>query len=188
MEGIWRERLNNISDLHEFLSFIPEFFSLNGEATRINIMYNKLHNEDVALRKIVATDLGVTRSLYNEYETGYLRHIQKHQGDLNIIGITDVTNDKFLTEIFEGKYNHPVETSLCDAVGNLEVLVDLVPDISIMIQNLNRISDKVCYVSYSSFSVKYLKKMISEIIDTYQNINDSIEGNKKPVSSYKLFI
>lgn len=188
MEGFWKTRLNNINDLHEFLTFIPEFFSGNGEATRINVMYDKLHIEDNAFKKIMATDLNISRSFYNEYETGFLRHLSKNVDDPDIIGITDITNDKFLNEIFEGRYNKPVETRLCDAVGNLEVLVELIGDINSMISNQNRISNEVCYTSYTNFTMKYLKKMIYEIVNTYDKINDSINGPIKPSGSYKLFI
>jgi hypothetical protein len=151
-------------------------------------MYDKLHNEDNAFKKIIVADLNISRSYYNEYETGFLRHLSKNANDFNIIGITDITNDKFLNEIFEGRYNKPVETNLCDAVGNLEVLVELIEDINTMINNQNRISSEICYTSYTNFTMKYLKKMIYSIFDTYDKINASINTEPKPTGSYKLFV
>lgn len=188
MEDYWTTQLNNITDLHNFTSFIREFFSQNGEAVKINVMYNKLHNEDDALKPIKRADLQITRSLYNEYEVGFIRHLRTHAGDSNIIGITDIANEKFLNEIFDGKYNKPEDTTLCYAVGNLEVLVDLIPDIESMIRNQNMISNKDCYISYTSFTIKYLKKMIGEIIDTYEEIISKLEGHKTVKTSYKLFM
>ena len=188
MEEYWKTQLNNITDLHNFTGFIKEFFSQNGEAVRINVMYNKLHNEDNAVKPIKRADLQITRSLYNEYEVGFIRHLKTHASDPNIIGITDVANEKFLHEIFDGKYNKPEDTTLCYAVGNLEVLVDLIPDIESMIRNQNMISNKDCYVSYTKFTVTYLKKMINEIIDTYEEIINKLEGHKNPKGQYKLFM
>ena len=188
-KDVWRARLDNISDLHEFINFIPEFFSKNGEAHEIRIMYDKLHNEENAFKTIYTLDLHVSRSLFNEYEAGFIRHLNTHVGDSDIIGITSIANDKFLDAIFGGKYNKATGTNLCDAVGNLEVLIDLLPDINAMILNQNRISDKACYVSYTDFSLKYLKRMIDEIINTFYTIEDSINSiSKKKPTAYQLFM
>lgn len=187
-KDLWRNRLDGITDLHEFSKFIPEFFSNNGEAHEIRVMYDKLHIEDNAFKKVFTSDLQITRSFYNEYEAGFIRHLNIHAGDSDIIGITSIANDKFLEEIFNGRYNKPAETNLCDAVGNLEVLIDLLPDIDSMISNQNRFSNKECYIAYTDFTIKYLRKMIDEIIDTFYGIEDMINGTKKKSSAYKLFI
>lgn len=188
-KDLWKTRLDNITDLHEFINFIPEFFSKNGEAYEIRLMYDKLHNEENAFKTIYALDLQITRSLFNEYEAGFIRHLNTHVGDNNIIGITSIANDKFLDAIFGGKYNKAAGMNLCDAVGNLEVLVDLLPDINAMISNQNRISDKACYTSYTKFSLEYLKRMIDEIMNTFYTIEDMIsDGTKKKSTAYKLFI
>ena len=152
-------------------------------------MYSNLNNEENAYKKIIAIDLQITRSLFNAYEAGFLKHLNIHAGDDSIIQITSIANDKFLDEIFNGRYNKPKEANLCDAVGNLEVLVDLNSDINIMRINQQRISNKACYIAYTDFVTKYLKRMMSEIIDTYYGIDDSIKGkNIKRQTAYKLFM
>ena len=186
----WRQRLYDIEDLHDYLKFIPEFFSQCGEASSVKYMYEKLHDEVNAYKHIETIDLSISRSLFNQYEMGFIKHLNKYQTDKNIIGITNIANDKFIDAIFNGSCNKPVDMELKDAVGNLEVLIDLIPDIESMISNSNRIGDKTCYDSYIAFVNKYIKSMIENILDTYHDINiaiSEVKGSPKK-TEYKLFI
>lgn len=55
--------------------------------------------------------------------------------------------------------------------------------------NQNRISDKVCYDSYTRFITNYLKKMMREIIYSYEDIYSEINSKRtNRVQKYKLFM
>lgn len=188
MISYWNNQLNNLTSIHDFIPFIRDFFSKNGEADKIIVMYNRLHNEANAYKEINVVDLNISRSFFNEYEIGFLKHLAYHSGDEAIIGITDIANDKFINEIFDGSYNKPVKTKLCDAAGNLEVLIELINDIEIMNNNLNRLSDSYSHISYEKFVIKYLKRIISEVISTYNDINATLDGTNNTKIQYKLFM
>ena len=192
MNSYWKVRLNNIDNISDYSNFIHDFFSINGEANKIRYMYNKLHNDEKAFKSIEVVDLNISRTLFNQYEVGFIRHLHMYSRDKNAIGITDIANSKFLNEIFNGSYNKPVNMELKDAVGNLEVLIDLIPDIESMTRNSQMMNVNVCYNSYTSFVNNYLKKMISGIIDTYDEINNILDSshtkNNNEHKSYKLFV
>lgn len=204
--------------MDNYSKFIPEFFSNNGAANNIRLIYKKLHDDVYAERTIDCIDITEAVDMYNEYSVGMSSFVNDviqsiaNNGDYvkesaeyeNKLAIAKSRDKGFVLSIFGGDVIEPKHTVLEEAVRNIELLIDLIPQINKSIDCGNNmiISIENAGVKESSLvndsielmfeSVEnYYYESIKNIIGIYGAIDDAIKSNPrratKQPQQFRLF-
>lgn len=197
-ESVNIDSLINGIDFYE--SFIPDFFSKNGEANGIRAMYKGIRESLENEKTINAIDVNKSAEIYNEYMEGMIEFI------LDISNITFVeacdelkifeekfekAKEKdciFIESLYDGKLNEETEMVLSEAVSNIEFLIDFIPQLKTMKErciNLNEsfknktenqeieLVNKSLEMLYESVN-NYCYSTVKNIVTTYYDINDKL--------------
>ena len=207
------DRLNK--EIEFFESFIPEFFSKNGEAQGIRDMYKGIRDNIAMESTITCLDLNKISEVYNEYMEGMIQFIN----DVNNLDtiteseeFSDYTEkfnnakanaDKFMETLYSGKskYSKFEDMVLSEAVMNIEHLIDFIPKMNEMkaiCNNFNKmvkectdekkktLLDDSVQLLYESVGA-YSHSTISNIIETYSNINEALNTENKKEEKRSVF-
>ena len=129
-------------------SFIPEFFSKDGEEKGIRKMYKDIRvaMESSSLNnEVPCIDIHHGHCIYKEYLEGmssFINDINALDEDTELPEFeekltTARSNDSaFVKSLYGGSLNAVESASLADATSNIEFLVDFIPDISKFKRNL----------------------------------------------------
>lgn len=214
-ESVSVDRVNKEIDLFE--SYIPDFFSKNGEANGIKSMYKGIKENMENEYTIKCIDLNKVSSVYEEYMDGMIQFIN----DINNINIvteadqiekykTNLETAKdnsgiFIESLYDGTYSENKDYVLSEAVTNIECLIDFIPRLKQMRSECNKCSSfvnecadetkkellsKSAEMMYESVG-SYCHSMIKNIVNTYYDINKALDGYtefKEPTPlQFKLF-
>lgn len=203
-------------EVEKYEVFIRQFFSCTGEASRIKEIYSCLR-EDPSKRekKVCCIDLNKSYVIYNEYHDGMISFIKEIFNKVSNIECGDITHldeklakarecDKaFIESLFNGENNKEEESYICDALRNIEFLIDFIPqmhrfkDVCTELCGVkpridgcpshDLIENSLCLL-YSSVS-EYCNKCIESVICTYSKICDAMDccNSKENNIQYKLF-
>lgn len=193
--------------LSKFSDIIKKFFSKSDGNCyeKIHSVYNKI-SEDVNYRliKICSTDLNLASNLYNEYISGMRSFIEsiassnnyeEEKEKVNNAIVNAITKDeKFINHIFDN--NQSCDVCIKDAICNLEVLIDFLPYINTVTNNI-----KSFYNSYNGANkelwnrlmqlyivsnIKYAYRTIRIVFNTFSAIYGKLDYNKyKPIELKK---
>ena len=194
-------------EINDYKRMIPDFFSKNGESKGIHMMYEKMKDSEFNDVKIVAPDLNLSQSFYEEYLDGMISFIQEL--NKNVTENTDITkfesslvkakeNDKvFVESLFGGVNNSNTDLTLEEAATDLEILIDFIPKVegiydrcsvlkeSVSSENpLVKESLSLMYESIGSFCYNQIRN----IMDTYYSIMDVFTENVINIEGSENFI
>lgn len=133
---------NLVSAITYYESFIPDFFSKNGEADGIRNMYSKIRvmKESGQEKNIECCDMYQIHDIYTEYVDGMINFIN----DIRNVNVSESTkieeysekfkkakdNDlTFIKSLYNGKIKEITSMPLSEAVSNVEFLIDFINDI-----------------------------------------------------------
>lgn len=189
----------------DFLSFlestIPAFFSKNGEADSIHRMYDYL--SDGSDIKLECVDVRTGSQIYTEYMAGMTQFINEIKGcssfnedkmqDIELKMENASANDGiFVDSIFGGATNAKKEITIVEASDNIEYLIDFIPEIKRLKDDVTAITEAVeltpkvsdnheklltesLNMLYKSVA-NYCKDNIINIFETYHDIMDKIDN------------
>ena len=205
--------INNAIERYD--TFIKNFFSCDGEATGIKNIYSKLKDDPEARGKhICVIDLNRSYDIYNEYHEGMIKFISEIIDVDNKLSEnnTDIESLKmklqrakecdkaFIDSLFNGENNKEEDSCICDALKNVEFLIDFIPQMMRFKESCFSLcelkqngepSSLVCDsldLLYSSIS-EYCCKCIKSVIQIYTKIFEIVCGEDRVEESvvYRLF-
>lgn len=130
-----------IEELTFIESFIPDFFSKNGEAEGIKKMYKDIHTMKENPYKesnIESYDFSFGNHIYQEYIEGMSDFIRDIAGidddtklnDFSVKFETAKSKDyDFINSLFGGNLNKSKEIDITEASENIEFLIDFIPEL-----------------------------------------------------------
>lgn len=197
-ENITIERLND--EISYFESFIPDFFSKNGEADGIRKVYSGIRENLNSENTINCMDINRASKIYNEYMEGMVTFIN----DIKNVDIVTESNELtdysekfsnvkansniFIESLFNGGYCPYEDTVLSEAVANIECLIEFIPELSTIKNICNSLGESVteCTQPEKTELLKnsidllyesvcdYCYSTIRNIVSTYYDINSSL--------------
>lgn len=218
-ESFTKENVNInslLDNLAFYESFIPEFFSKNGESEGIKKVYKSIKENMGSEKSIISSDITKSGYIYKEYMEGMTSFIN----DIFNTAITESTDELksykekfekakekdslFINSLFNGSLNEQVEMPLSEAVCNLEYLIDFIPELSDMKEkcsNLNESynnidnNEKEALINNSLNMLfesvdNYCYSTIKNIVTTYSEIQDKLFNEtvqNNNVNNFKLF-
>lgn len=133
-----------IKNIEFYESYIPEFFSSNGEAKGIKEMYQGIRQSLGTEKSIICADVNQSAHIYREYMEGMISFIH----DISKSIFTESTDEMsvyeqkfekakqkdsiFIESLYDGKLNEKTEMVLSEAVANVEFLIDFIPELQTM--------------------------------------------------------
>lgn len=209
--------------IEKYDAFIKNFFSCNGSATGIRNIYSILRDDPMMREKKICTiDLNRSYNIYSEYHDGMKAFISEIIETISTNRFNNIETDidtfveklkkaqecdkDFILSLFNGENNREEESDVCDALKNIEFLIDFIPQMHKMKESCIELQDMslgcgldksspACklindslYLLYSSIS-EYCYKCIVEVVSIYTKIYDIICGDNKVEEStvYRLF-
>lgn len=194
-----------MEELDCYARIIPDFFSYNNEAVRIKELYKKLHNLDYSRNRVISCiDVQRAGCLYEDYFEGMIKFVDNFineagSGGENISLMekqlqTAMNGDSlFIDSLFGGKNNEYCNEELTSAITNVEYLVDFLQKIKDMQHVIADTCDRATKTSVtyeyiinavrlmSNSAGMFCNRVISNIMDTYEAINDCLDD--KPVKT-----
>lgn len=182
-------------------SFIPEFFSKDGEERGIRKMYKDIRvaMESSSLNnEVPCIDIHHGHYIYKEYLEGmssFINDINALDEDTELPEFeekltTARSNDSaFVKSLYGGSLNAVESASLADATSNIEFLVDFIPDISKFKETCesyhnydtesespkNTLLKESTEMLYDSIS-DYCYNAIKNVVSTYESIQKVLSG------------
>lgn len=217
MEFQTREKtIENLKDEISFYeSFIPKFFSANGEAEGIRMMYEKVEGFDGG--KLTCVDLSHSGCVYKEYLEGmqnFIREIASSSTDITEevlesfkekMQVAKNNDSVFIESLFNGTpdINPMEEMVLTEAVQNVEYLIDFIPQMKTIKESCEKSSgllgsipveesvrhtlvDEGLKMMYESVA-NYCSGMVKAVLTDYSNINTILNPVVTQERNYKLF-
>lgn len=206
---------NVTTEISFYESFIPNFFSVNGEAEGIRMMYETV--EDKEEMTIECVDVNKSGSIYQEYLEGmksFLTDISQSSSTVSEFTMesfqekmnTAKNNDTlFIESLFNGspEINPKVSTKLTEAVQNVEYLIDFVPQMKQMKETCESVSSLLDNIPenestkhsliqeglnmmYESVG-NYCSSMLSAVLTDYNMINSMINPSNPVERNFQLF-
>lgn len=189
-----------VNEIEYYESFIPEFFSKNGEAEGIRNMYSGVRTmmESNQEKTINCVEITKSSDIYFEYMDGMIQFINdiKNLNTVNdensLASFTEKFNsakDKdalFIESLYNGKLNEPSDMVLSEAVTNIEFLIDFIPNLKTMKSNCLTVQEAVkevddmtkqsllnnCANMLCESVNNFCYSTIKAVVDTYNGIND----------------
>lgn len=199
--------------LDYYESFIPEFFSSNGEAVGIRTMYENI-KEDMEVvvgeSTIHAIDVNKGSYMYDEYLEGMIQFIKElkscdviQESDQSIyvdkLNTAKKNDSIFIESLFGGKLNSIEEMPVSEAVTNVEFLIDFIPKIKEMKTQCSVLNESSTYgnallndsmvMLFESVN-NYCYSTLKNIVKTYEDIHtvfSPVPQHKDTEPTYKLF-
>lgn len=217
MEFQTREKtIENLKDKISFYeSFIPKFFSANGEAEGIRMMYEKVEGFDGG--KLTCVDLSHSGCVYKEYLEGmqsFIYEIASSSTDITEevlesfkekMQVAKNNDSVFIESLFNGTpdINPMEEMVLTEAVQNVEYLIDFIPQMKTIKESCEKSSgllgfipaeesvrhtlvDEGLKMMYESVA-NYCSGMVKAVLTDYININTILNPVVTPERNYELF-
>jgi len=160
------------SEFKAYSDIIREFFT--GKENEIKNIYSYIRNKEFPYNKIKSPDIVKSRHMYIEYLTGMTKYmvkmtelqstddVDKEKLCDNISKIKDRDN-QFVTSIFGGDENPPIDEDLDSSMKNIEVLIDTNSDFNVFKTDITNLINK-----YNSSSELY-KPVVSKGVMVYIN-------------------
>lgn len=191
-----------IKDIEFYESFIPNFFSCNGEAKGIKVMYESIRQNLDNEKTVTCIDVNKSSHIYNEYIEGMMTFIK----DIDHLVITEncdeinsykekfeKAKDKdsiFIESLYDGRLNEKIDMPLSEAVSNIEFLIDFISQLKTIKENCSSLYEIVINnkqetkkellnesVNMLFESVdNYCYSTIKNIINIYSNIDDKLNN------------
>ena len=193
---------NLIKEMEYYESFIPDFFSQNGEADGIKNMYSEIRTmmENGEEKTIECIDIGKSSSIYYEYLDGMIKFINDIKNvntvdsDDALYAFTEKFNsakDKdslFIQSLYNGKLSESTDMLLSEAVTNIEFLIDFIPNLKTMKSNCCMVQESIkevtddrakclldqCATMLCESVNNFCYSTIKAVTDTYSGINQII--------------
>lgn len=196
------------AELSYFREYIYNFFSESGSADGIRRMYESVGEREYNWKEIKTCDVNRTGNLYENYNWGMKKYLDE------ILAVETVSDDKsaidtikkakendsiFVSSILGGYNNESSMVNICEAVKNIEFLIDFIPMMENFSQSLDtlintsepRVSNDTVLESvklYTESVSNYCYRMISWIVSDYHTIQEEISPEHKDESStFTLF-
>jgi len=198
----------------EFIEgFIPEFFSKNGEANNIKIMYEKLDeiNKSDESKEVSCVDVNKGFHIYKEYVEGMLKFINDIKNVDMLTESRDFENYSsqfnqakrkdalFIDAIYGGNINQSVNTNVTEAVSNIEFLIEFIPELKILkeycdtlhnssINSNDTTKEKLFNESSEMFYESvgyYIHSTVKNVLSTFCDINDKLNEEIVTTESVK---
>lgn len=198
------------NEMNFYESFIPYFFSKNGEADNIKNMYENINYdmEDHCEKSISCIDVNRCYDVYKEYVDGMMKFIV----DICENGNNDKKLDAFESKLDIAKNNDAIfieslyagkipdytihEKPLSEAVQNIEFLIDFIPQLSVLKENCSSLANKIvdCETTNKRKEELLIESMgmlynsidqycygtLYNILTDYQKINNVLEESAEP--------
>lgn len=180
-------------ELSYFKKYIFDFFSSNGSSKEIHEIYESVLSRDHVWKTINTCDMNRSRDLYENYSNGmkkYLNEIislESASDETTVATLEKARNgdELFVNSLFGGYNNSREETNICEAVKNIECLIDFIPSIDSFNESVDEFiksvskknDDKLsleCSKLYSESVTNYCYNTIKNIINDFNSIHDSI--------------
>lgn len=211
--------IENLSEaIIYYENFIPDFFSSNGEAKAITEMYSTIREmyESGNEKTIECIDISKSTGMYLEYMEGMIsfindiKNINVSESGADIEAFTEKFNrakekdSLFIDSLYNGKLTETVTMPLSEAVGNIEFLIDFIPNLKTMKTNCCVVKESLETANSSNQSLlndsiemlcesvnNFCYTTISNVLDVYTNIQNAINGvsvtEKAPKDKFELF-
>lgn len=188
-------------------SFIPEFFSKDGEEKGIRSMYKDLHvaMESVFYdKKVPCVDIHHGFHIFKEYLEGmnaFISDVKEADGALEMESFEEKIcsarekDGLFIESLYGGSLNKVVDTELSEATSNIEFLIDFIPELKRMKETCKeyhesaieegdkgRLIKESMDMLYDSIS-HYCYHTIENVITTYESIQRSLSGEDVTMES-----
>lgn len=198
-----------IKELEYMESFIPEFFSKNGEAAGIKSMYKDMKvamESPVYHMSIKCADVPRGYHIYEEYVDGmkqFIEEIGALEDDSSLKEFEEkfsVARDKdsvFIESLYGGKLNEVTDMDISEAAQNVEFLIYFIPQIKEiksscehfheMCESITPGSKKAQLFSeganllFDSLS-NYCYSTVRHIADNYYDIKNTLAGKTENVT------
>lgn len=193
-----------VKNIEFYESYIPDFFSKNGEAAGIRNMYKAIRESMDCEKSVVCANIDCSANIYREYMEGMINFIF----DISDATFTEScdelkayeskfekakTKDSlFIESLYGGKLNEKKEMVLSEAVANIEFLIDFIPELQTMKKQCKTLYestkretneakrtllDESLVMLYESVE-NYCYSTISNIVDIYTDINTTLFDTK----------
>lgn len=206
-----------VDNMKFYESFIPEFFSKNGESDGIKSVYSAIKENMVNEKSIISSDITKSGYIYKEYMEGMISFINDISNTVMTESVNDLNTYKekfekakekdslFIDSLYNGKLNEQLEMPLSEAVCNIEYLIDFIPELTIMKnqcvdlnESFNDIkeSDKkslinnslnMLYESVDNFCYSTIKNIITTYSNIYDKLFNESSNDKEEEIVFKLF-
>ena len=206
-----------INDIEFYESFIPEFFSKNGEAKGIRVMYESIRENIGNEKTIMCVDVHRSASIYREYMEGMVSFITEISNNMMTESAHELndyaeklerarTKDSlFIDSLYNGKLNEHIDTVLSEAVMNVEFLIDFIPQLNLMKESCKNLYTTVNYTAENKERTlidscmnmlfesvdNYCYSTVKNIVSTYKDIHEKLSETGTVTESedisFKLF-
>lgn len=171
---------------------IKKFFSSADVVTDIREIYSNMGKPHIMQKEVRGRDMNLALSLYTEYLEGLDDFIYITKGvqseEVNLVKMYKkishimVNDAKFTYDIFYGNKNKPVKESISEAMKQVELLIDFIPNIE---NYLDKCKKNVWYISemntlslnkintmniYVRSVMHFVDRFICEITELFFNI------------------
>ena len=188
-------------------NIIKDFFSDNdGEGERIRMVYQKTSNYASTYPKIKLIDMNWVNHQYNEYIDGMKVFINTKLQSIDQCSPEEETDRirefiekdrNFIASLFEGVNKKDTEPSeLKDALGNLEVLIDFLPELNSKVEYASVIKRDIEDVGeadhpvgielirlYALSTIHFSKNLILVTFDSFRKIIDTMNQKRFNIPS-----
>lgn len=207
---------NLIDEISYYESFIPEFFSRNGEAEGIKDMYSKIHvmMEEGTEKTVQCVDISKSNEIYTEYVEGMIKFINDIKGISSTGATFESFEEKFenakskdhifIESLYDGSINAMEDMKLSEVVENVEFLIDFIPTLKTMKTNCCMVKESVegvkdeniqkllndCTTMLCESVNNFCYHTIKSVIDSYTLITESLNDdgtNEQEEIPFKLF-
>jgi hypothetical protein len=198
--------------LANYASFIPDFFSKNGDAENVRAMYRTLRENEFPGVTITCVDTYKASEIYNEYLHGmvdFLKEIvdcsnsvfsvHEEQKYADLLAKAKEKDYEFVKSCFGGNMNSPVDEDLRNAVKNVEMLIDFddqiykfkttAGNLTSSITDVDADTELLCDAVYLYIKsvVQYSYLMLTNVFDAYHKISQIITNQApKPEPKFTL--
>jgi hypothetical protein len=170
-----------IKNIEFYESYIPEFFSSNGEAHGIKEMYNGIRQNLGSEKSIICTDVNQSAHIYREYMEGMISFIRDVSESVfnesaDELALYEQKFEKakqkdsiFIESLYDGKLNEKTEMVLSEAVANVEFLIDFIPELKTMKECCTALHDSFMNVNHNDKKTLLNESlnMLYESVDNY---------------------
>lgn len=187
--------------------YIYHYFSENGSAKDIREMYESVVDGTNRSKTLEIFDMNRSHKLYENYNDGMKKYINE------VISMESFTEDSdtiktiqkahgndslFIKSLFGGYNNAKEETNICEAVKNIECLIDFIPYMESLSNSIDDYLDKMRGKESNSVLLESMKlytdslsyycfETVSGIVSDYNQIQLSIHSDESENDSFILF-